>query len=263
MVDLHCHILPGVDDGAIDLHDSLEMAKQAVSQGCRAVVASSHLGESLFDTTPEWLRTEHRRLAAAVARAGIPLQVIPGAENFLPDGDPAKFVSGAVPIGEDGHWVLFDFSMRLPPPGVSAAIDGLKARGLGAVIAHPERNIGLMDDATPLADWVARGALLQVNAASLLGLLGRDAQEMAEWLLANGAAHLLASDAHDLVRRPFCLADGRKAAAEIVGEEQANRLCTERPWAVAEGKAVAVEPLQLPPRSKGARLLRRLRRLGS
>ena len=263
MVDLHCHILPGVDDGAIDLHDSVEMAKQAMAQGCRAVVASSHLGESLFDTSAALLRAEHKRLVTAFAREGVALKVIPGAENFLPDGDPARFVEGAVPIGENGRWVLFDFSMRHSPPGVSAAIEGLRRRGLGAIIAHPERNVGLMDDPTPLADWVAHGALLQVNAASLLGLLGRDAQEMAEWVLANGAAHLMASDAHDPVRRPFCLADGRKAAAEIVGAQEADRLCAERPWAVVSGEPIVVEPLKLPPRSKGGRLLRRLRRFGS
>ena len=263
MVDLHCHILPGVDDGAIDLHDSVEMAKQAKAQGCRAVVASSHLGESLFDTNAALLRAEHKRLVTAFARQGVDLQVIPGAENFLADGDPGRFIEGAVPIGEGGHWVLFDFSMRHSPPGVSEAIEGLKRRGLGAIIAHPERNVGLMDDPTPLADWVARGALLQVNAASLLGLLGRDAQEMAEWLLVNGAAHLMASDAHDPVRRPFCLADGRKAAAELVGQAQADRLCAENPWAVVEGKDIPVDPLKLPSRSKGARLLRRLRRFGS
>jgi len=262
VLDLHCHILPGVDDGAIDLHDALEMARAAVAQGCRAVCATSHLGESLFDTSPDLLRDEHRRFRAAVAREGIPLEVFAGAENFLGDEEAERFAARAVPLGEHGRWVLFDFSMREPPPAVGAAIDALAARGLGAVIAHPERNLGLMDDPSPLEAWVARGALLQVNAASLLGMLGKDAQEMAEWLLANGGAHVLASDAHDLARRPFCLAAGRRAAAAIVGEEEAARLCTDRPWSVARGERVRPEPLSLPPRSKGGRLLRRLRRLG-
>lgn len=263
MVDLHCHILPGVDDGAIDLHDSLQMARAAVEQGCRAVVASSHLGESLFDTTSELLRTEHRKLVSAIEREGIPLRVIPGAENFLPDGDGKAFVENAVPIGENGRWVLFDFSMRRPPGCVGAVIEGLKTRGLGAIVAHPERNVALMDDPSPLADWVAQGALLQVNAASLVGLLGKGPQDTAVWLLETGAAHLLASDAHDLVRRPFCLAAGRKAAAEIVGEAEAEALCGTRPWQVAEGKPLTVAPLKLPSRSKGERLLRKLRRLGN
>lgn len=262
MVDLHCHILPGVDDGAIDLHDSMHMARAAVGQGCKAVVASSHFGEALFDTTPELLRQEHERLVKALAREQIPLQVFPGAENFLPDGDVAEFVRNAIPVGANGRWVLFDFSMRRPPPGVTAAIDGLKRRGLGAIIAHPERNVALMDDPTPLVEWVAHGALLQVNAASLVGLLGKDPQEMAIWLLQNGAAHLMASDAHDLQRRPFCLDDGRHAAAEIVGEDAAELMCRTRPWEIVAGKPVSVAPLELPSRSTGGRLLRRLRRLG-
>ena len=262
MLDLHCHILPGVDDGAVDLRDSLDMARDAVAQGCRAVFATSHLGEHLFDTSAELLREEHRRVAAAVAAEGIPLEILPGAENYLGDGDPADFARRAVPLGTEGRWVLFDFSLREPPAGVAAAIDALGRRGLGAIVAHPERNLALMEDPSPLEDWVGRGALLQVNAASLLGLLGGDAREMAEWLLESRAVHVLASDAHDRGRRRFCLDDGRRAAEEIVGAEEAARLCGEVPWRIAAGEAIDPAPLRLPSRSRGRRILRRLRRLG-
>lgn len=262
MLDLHCHILPGVDDGAIDLPDALDMARDAIAQGCRGVFATSHLGEKLFDTTPEVLRTEHRRLVAALARERIALQVFPAAENFLAEEDPVAFASRAMPLGES-RYVLFDFSMREPPSCVTAAIDALVARDRVAVIAHPERNLALMDDPSPVADWIARGALMQVNAASVLGLLGRDAQETAEHLLERGAAHVLASDAHDRKRRPFCLGDGRKAAETIVGADEAARLCSERPWMIARNEPIEVSTPSLGPRSKGARFLRKLRELGS
>jgi protein-tyrosine phosphatase len=263
VVDLHCHILPGVDDGAIDLHDALEMARDAVAQGCQAVFATSHLGESLFHTTAELLKEEYRHLVTAIERERIPLQVFPGAENFLADEDPQVFAARVVPLGENGRHVLFDFSMREPPPVVGAAIDAIVARGLVPIIAHPERNVALMDDPTPIAEWISRGALMQVNAASLLGLLGREAQLMGTHLLERGAAQLLASDAHDHKRRPFCLADGMKAAAEIVGAEEAERMCAERPWRIARGETFPTTPPELARRSKGARLLRRLRELGS
>jgi protein-tyrosine phosphatase len=263
VLDLHCHILPGVDDGAIDLPDALDMARDALAQGCRAVCATSHFGESLFETTPRLLRDEHRRLVAALAGDGVALNVFPGAENFLSEDDAGAFAERAIPLGESGRWVLFDFSMREPPRCVGAVIEALRARGRGSVIAHPERNLALMDDPTPIAEWIARGALMQVNAASLVGLLGKDAQEMAEHLLERGAAHVLASDAHDRRKRPFCLADGRKAAEAIVGADEARRLCDDRPWSVVRGEPVPVTVPSLAPRSRGARLLRKLRDLGS
>jgi protein-tyrosine phosphatase len=223
-------------------------------------VATSHHADTHFETTPDLLREEHRRLVAAVQRERIPIEVLPGAENFLGDEEPERFAARCVPLGEPGRWALFDFSLREPPPTVGAAIDALRSRGLGSVIAHPERNLALMDDPSPLSDWVARGALLQVNAASLLGYLGKDAQEMAEWMLAQDAVHLFASDAHDLARRPFCLGDARKRIAEVSGEAEAARLCQERPWRIARGEPVAVPKLTLPARSRGGRLLRRIRR---
>jgi protein-tyrosine phosphatase len=262
VLDLHCHILPGVDDGAIDLPDSLEMVRAAVEQGCRAVVATSHLGESLFDTSPELLQAEYARLVDAVASERIPLEIFPGAENFLGREDAVLFAERAVALGRAGRYVLFDFSMREHPPAIEAAIEALHARGRRAIIAHPERNLELMDDPAPITDWIARGALMQINAASLLGLLGRDAQEMAAYLLAGGACHVLASDAHDRSRRPFCLGDGRKAAAEFVGEAEAARLCEENPWKIIRGEDVTTAPPSLTSRSKGARLLRKLRNLG-
>ena len=263
MLDLHCHILPGVDDGAIDLPDALDLARDAVAQGCRAVFATSHYGEQTFDTSPELLRSEHRRLVAALAAEKIPLQVFPGAENFLAEEDPEAFAARAIPLGENGRYVLFDFSMREPPSCVAETISALRARGRVAVIAHPERNLALMDDPSPIAEWIAAGALMQVNAASLIGLLGRDARELAEHLLEHGAAHVLASDAHDHKRRPFCLFYGRQLAAEMVGEEEAERLCAERPWRIARNEPIEVHTPTLGPRSKGARFLRRLRDLGS
>jgi protein-tyrosine phosphatase len=122
--------------------------------------------------------------------------------------------------------------------------------------------LALLDDPEPLAEWVASGALLQINAASLLGLLGRDAQEMAVYLLSCGACHALASDAHDRDRRPFCLEDGRASAVELVGEEDAALWCRVNPWKIVRGEEVTAAPLRLAPRSKGARLLRKLRNLG-
>ena len=119
MLDLHCHILPGVDDGAVDLPEAFAMARAALANGTLGVAATSHLGESLFDTTAELLRSEHAALVAALEREGIDLEVHPGAENFLGDGPAEEFAVNAVGLGVANRYVLFDFSMRKPPDSIT------------------------------------------------------------------------------------------------------------------------------------------------
>lgn len=258
MLDLHCHILPGVDDGAVDLPDALDMARAAVEQGCRAVVATSHLWEGMFGTSPELLEDEYPTTVEAIRAEGIPLEVLSGAENHFAGGEPERFAEVAVPIGEPGRYVLLDFSMGDVPRGMSEMITALAARQRCAVVAHPERNRSLQADPGPIADWIGAGAVIQVNAPSLLGIHGDSAKACAEYLLENGAAHALASDAHDLKRRPFCLQRGRTRAAEIVGEEGAARLTEETPWKIARGEDIETHVPRLAPRSGARRLLRRI-----
>ena len=259
MLDLHCHILPGLDDGAIDLPDALGMARDAVDQGIRAVIATSHLGVGLFGTTSELLRDEHAVLVAALAREGIPLEVFPGAENFFEGTDPEAFAENAVPLGEPGRYVLLDFSLRTVPEGVPAMLAAFARSGRVPVIAHPERNRELQADPSPVADWIEAGALIQVNASSLLGASGEEAQDAAQLLLGARAAHVLASDAHSRARRPFCLGEGRVAAAGIVGDDEAWRLVRERPWRIVRGEDIAVDPVRLASPPRRTSLMDRLR----
>lgn len=238
MIDLHCHILPGVDDGAVDLPESFAMARAALADGSTAVVASSHLGESLFDTSAELIRTAHAEVIAALAREGIPLTVHPGAENYLGEIDAAAFARDAVGLGEANVAVLFDFSMRHPPEHVGEAIEALLAGGRTPLLAHPERNLRLQSDPSLIAEWIERGALIQVNAPSLLGTLGAESKILGLRLLEAGAVHLLASDAHNLKTRPFCLGPAKRIAAEIVGEEEAHQMTEGRQAAILRGESV-------------------------
>jgi len=258
MLDLHCHVLPGVDDGAIDLRDALALADDAVEQGCRAICATSHLWENLFDTSAALLEREYDEYVKAVRREGIPLEVFPGAENFLGQMAPEEFAEKSVPLGPGRKYVLFDFSLRAVPDHVGDTIVALLAGGRVPLIAHPERNLELQADPSRVAEWIAQGARIQVNAPSLLGLLGRAAQESAEHLLESGAAHVLASDAHDRKRRPFCLAAARDRVAQVYGEEEATRLTHDRPWQIARGETFDVPNVTIEPRSGPRRLLRRL-----
>lgn len=258
LLDLHCHILPGVDDGAVDLADAFEMARTALAQGCTAVCATSHLWEGLFDTSPELNASEYQVLVQGLQREGIELQVFPGAENFLGSGDPEWYAERFVPLGEVGRYVLYDFSMFEPLPDVSATVAALARKGYTSVIAHPERNAELQADPSPVADWIAQGAVIQVNAPSLLGRLGREAKAAGELLLEAGAVHVLASDAHSQ-RRPFCLGEAHAHVAQLVDPATADLLCRDNPWKIIRGEAVETQPVTLEPRSRAARFLRRFR----
>lgn len=259
MIDLHCHIVPGVDDGAADLPMALDMARDAVATGCEAVFATSHLWERLFDTSPEVNRAEWEHLVVAVKDEGIPLEIYPAAENYLASNvAPEQFAEQAVPLGEDGRYVLFDFSLRRCPKHVPATIAALAKVGRTAVIAHPERNADLQEDPRPIAEWIAHGALIQVNSPSLLGIHGETAAAVGAELLSCGAAHLLASDAHDRRRRPFSLDRGREAAAKIVGEEEADALTRIRPAMIARNETIEVPRQVEINRGRGPGFLRKL-----
>jgi len=258
MLDLHCHILPGVDDGAADEADTLAMARVAVATGCRAVCASSHLYEGLFSTSADLLETEHANVVRLLAREKIPLEVFPGAENFLGPMTAAEFAEKAVPLGPGRRYVLFDFAMDELVPHVGEAVEALARRDRVALIAHPERNRVLQADPRPVAEWIAAGARIQVNAGSVLGRLGEGALHSAHGLLEAGAVHALASDAHGVgKRRPFCLDAGRDAAAEIVGPDGAERLTRENPWRIARGEPVEAGPVSFDS-PRGGRFWKRL-----
>jgi protein-tyrosine phosphatase len=172
-------------------------------------------------------------------RERIPLEVFPGAENYLGPMTAEEFAEKAVPLGPGRRYVLFDFAMDELVSHVAAAVEALARRDRTALIAHPERNRVLQADPRPLADWVAAGARIQVNAGSVLGRLGEGAHRSSRELLEAGAVHALASDAHGVgKRRPFCLDRGRDAAAEIVGAEEADRLTRDNPWRIARGEPV-------------------------
>lgn len=192
MVDLHCHVLPGVDDGALDLPDSVAMARQADHDGIERICATPHIRHD-HDVRIRELADRVGELNAALAAAGVHVRVLPGgevAETIVErlDDDELR----AVTLGGGGRWILVE-----PRPGplsdsLARTVEHLAARGLRCLIAHPERHL-TADLHARLAAVVARGALVQATAADVAG--GRAADGMAA-LARRGLIHVVASDAH-------------------------------------------------------------------
>ena len=197
--DIHCHLLPGVDDGARSLGEALGYARRLVAEGVGEAVATPHIGHPVFGANPEELPERMAELRAALDQQAVPLRLHTGGELF-PHGNAElpEEVLEVVSHGPEGaRWLL----MEVPFAGIDERFveeaKVLMGRGYGLVIAHPERASGLLDGGWErLEPLVGAGALLQVNVCSLLGNNGREAQAAGEALVRGGQAFALASDAH-------------------------------------------------------------------
>jgi len=223
MIDLHSHILPGLDDGAETVEGALEMACSAVADGIQAVAATPHV-RSDYPTTPEQMEQGVESLREALREASIPLELLPGGEialDVLPgleDDELRRFGLGGNPA-----YLLLETPDFGWPLGLEETLFQLRLRGFTIVLAHPERNDEVQENPGRLERLVEVGTLVQVTAASVDGRLGPVAHKTALRLVELGLAHMLASDAHAPTIRQI----GMAGAARAIGDEALARWLTE------------------------------------
>jgi protein-tyrosine phosphatase len=239
VIDIHAHILPGVDDGVRSVKEARELALRAAGEGTEAIVATPHVRTD-FPTTAE--RMEHGvvELRDDFVRHEVPVQVLPGGEVSLdllwqmPHEELLRFS-----LAQTGRYLLLEFPYRAWVPALDAGVMSLLQGGLTPILAHPERNPDVQDQPARLADLVEAGALVQVTAVSLAGRLDAPSQATAEKLLRLGLVHLLATDAHG----PHIREGGMAAAAEAVGDHDLARYLTqEAPAAIVAGEPLPDRP---------------------
>jgi len=239
VIDLHSHILPGVDDGAADADASLELARAAVADGIEVLAATPHVRRD-YPTPVETMERLVRELRTALRAEEIPLELLPGGElaldalGRLDDDELRRFGLG----GNEGY-LLIEFPYVGFPLQLRDIVFGLRMRGFRPVLAHPERNGEVQASPERLEPLVEGGALVQVTAASVDGRLGRASKTAAARLLELGLAHLLASDAHAPTLREIGMSS---AAAELGDEELAHWLTVEVPGAIVRGQPVPERP---------------------
>ena len=232
-VDIHNHILPGVDDGAATIGEALAMAWMAVADGTDTMVATPHRGWFLRQPArPELIRARVAELQTAFNEAEIPLTVLPGVEIKIGPHVAQDLVSGEVGTLGDAGWALVEPPFdRLAPD----ALDNLKAignAGFRIVLAHPERCADIQRSLVFLEACADLGIAFQITSGSLLGHFGPKPQQTAEAMLAHAADWplVIASDTHDLRGRPpNLLRAARDAAAALVGETLAQEMVDARP----------------------------------
>ena len=238
MIDIHCHLLPGIDDGPETLDEALEMARIAVANGIETAHVTPHLHPGRWDNDLPKITAAVEGYRAALAAAGIPLELGFAAEVRLDYEILPLIEAGRVPflgILEGYHVMLLEFPHSHVPVGADKFVAWLLARNIRPMIAHPERNKDLMRDPAKLEPFVKEGCLLQVTADAVTGGFGELCATRAREFLERGWVSVLASDAHDTVERPPRIAPGRDAAAKIVGVEEALRLTYGTPLRIVRG----------------------------
>lgn len=254
MIDLHSHVLPGIDDGAADLAASLEIARAAVAAGIDVLAATPHVRAD-FPTEPGTMEHLLAEVQAAVAAEGLPLRIVGGGELSLELASELAFEDiRRFGLGGNPRYALVETPYRGWPLDIAHRLFDLRANGITPVLAHPERNAEVQAQPERLRPLVEGGTLVQVTAASLDGRLGKRARATGLLLVQQGLAHLVASDAHAASVREI----GMRAACEAMGDAALARWLSEE----LPGAIVRDEPLPERPRTRRPGFLARLRGLG-
>lgn len=242
MIDIHTHILPGVDDGAANLTEALAMARIAAADGITHLYATPHV-QSHPSLSRQGVIEQVACLQAELAAANIPLKLINGHEVRLHDrmlDDWDQEMAG--PLGHS-RYVLAEPLFHHYDRHTDEMYFELCDRGYIPIMAHPERITPIQEKLALVEPFLARGGLIQITATSLTGRNDWRARRTAEEMLCNGMVHIIASDAHKPYHRPPTLAAARDAAATLVGPEQASLLVVTVPMAIVNNEPVAPEIL--------------------
>ncbi|MGA2887048.1 MAG: CpsB/CapC family capsule biosynthesis tyrosine phosphatase [Terracidiphilus sp.] len=239
MIDIHHHLLYGIDDGAFDLDTSLTMAREAAAEGVTHIVCTPHANERYpyESQLTEERYAELRELLKDEMDLSLGCEFRVTAENvFEATANPLRYS-----IGGKGY-LLIEFSNTSIPPQVTDALIMMQSAGYTLIVAHPERYPIVLGQPEILAEWMRMGCLVQVTAASLYGRFGKMAEAFSNELLDRNWIHFLATDAHNMKSRPPHLKKGYDYVANRAGVETARRLCVADPRAAVDGAVWPAQP---------------------
>ena len=245
MIDLHCHILPGLDDGPISAKEALEMCRIAVDDGIQTIVATPHMLNGMFSVDRQAILEGVQELSQVLRQESIPLRLLPGADVHLDPSMPSYLEQGKlVTLADLGRHLLLELPQDIVPKGLGELLFQVQLKGVTPIITHPERNIAIEQNPAVLNDLIRAGSLTQITAGSLTGVFGSRVRRCTLRLLEARAVHLVSTDAHNPGRRSPRLSKARRVVEEELGGEEAERIFVERPARILEGAHVeAPEPL--------------------
>lgn len=243
MIDLHCHLLPAIDDGAVDLEMALEMARMAVADGITVTACTPHIYPGMYDNNRQGILAAIAAFQAELDQRGIDLKLVEGADVHVDPDLIAGMAQGRVPTLAGSRYLLLEPPHHVAPPRFEESVFDLMAAGYVPVITHPERLTWVETHYDLFTRLTQRGAWMQITAGVLTGRYGRRVQYWGDKFVAEGQGMILATDAHHPQRRPPLLAEARDAAAKLVGETEAQHMVLTRPQGIVQN----LPPEQLPP----------------
>jgi len=235
MIDIHCHLLPGIDDGPETMAQSLELAKFAVKNGITHSVVTPHIYPGRWDNEAKSISVSVDKFRQALKENYIPLELGMAGEVRVSLEALQMVNKQQIPfLGKwgDSYVVLLEMPHSHIPTGIEQMIGWLKQHNVRPMIAHPERNKDILKRLQRIQPLIDAGCLFQVTSGSVAGRFGSTARQRARELLEMGVVTVLASDAHNIKRRPPDLKLGRDTAAKIIGLDMANKLVADNPWKI-------------------------------
>lgn len=238
MIDLHSHILPGIDDGSPDLETSLAMARMAVADGTEVLACTPHVTPGIYDNTAQTIAHGVATLRAALAQAQIPLHLVAGCDAHI-RSDMATFLGSDLHYRLHGtRYFLYEPPHHVIPPHIDTLTKHLVNAGFVPVLTHPERLSWIGKRYDILEQLNDIGCLIQVTAGSFTGNFGARAKDLAWRMLGEGRVDIIASDAHNLTSRPPTLSEARDMVAAEVGDEQALDMVKARPLQILRNQVI-------------------------
>ena len=240
MIDIHCHILPNVDDGSESLEESIAMAKIAESEGITKIVNTSHCHFDFKYKKGNELKLELEKFNQALKEENINIEVLLGNELYYTSDLIERFDELDFFSMNNSKYILMEFSPINFPKNIEDVIYEIKIRGYIPIIAHAERYKQVQEDVNIVLDCIKEGALIQVNASSILGKNGENVEDTSKKLLDNNMVHFVATDAHSSNRRRPLIKDSYNYILKNYGKEVSEKLFIENPTAVIENRDISI-----------------------
>lgn len=241
MIDIHCHILPGIDDGAQTINDSIEMAKQAVQEGITSIIATPHHKNGSYENTKRTILKKVEELNRALQMESVPLQVLAGQEPRIYGEILEDYRQGEIEtLNAGGKYLFIELPSGHVPRYTEQLLYDIQLNALTPIIVHPERNSELIQNPDILYQLVKKGALTQVTAGSVAGYFGKSVKKFSMQLIEANLTHFIASDAHNVSSRSFKMIEALDEIEKRYGVDMVY-LFTENAELLVEGKAVYKE----------------------
>ncbi len=246
MIDIHCHILPELDDGSESLDETLEMCRMAVADGITTTVASPHQQDGVYQTSADAIFTAVQTVSDRLKQENIPLELLPGADVRVEIETGEKILSGEiVSINNTKRYFLLEFPAHSIPMNIDKLLFNLLMKNITPILTHPERILEVQENPNRVFELVSMGVLSQVTAMSVTGGFGSRIRKCANTLLKHNLVHIIASDAHSISHRPPILSEAVRTVAKILDEEQAQSMVTTVPGKIIRGESVEIFPFPI------------------